>query len=194
MSSLIFWLRGLLYGSIPAEFESAYDLEESVRRLAAATGTGRSFFSWLAQQRAVGTVTETHVELYRFGPFDILLMGMFVKLYFRGRFERRSGHTTLTGRFTMHPLGKVNVTNWLGFVPLTVIASAIVIGFRWWCVVLVAMGTFSLGCTIVWIGRCISRDDPAWLSKVIENALSRELPSNEQKYGSDRHACEIADT
>lgn len=44
-------VRQFLYGSTPAEFKSAFSLEESVERLRAATK--RSSFSALAQSAAV---------------------------------------------------------------------------------------------------------------------------------------------
>src|SRR5207253_733828 len=91
-----------LYGSMPVEFGSQFDLEESVRRLRSATS--RFYFSaFLIKQAAVGRVTARHVSLQRAIPF----VSNSFKPFFRGSFQQAGSRVLLTGRFTLHPLVKV---------------------------------------------------------------------------------------
>src|ERR1700722_19610501 len=100
------WLWRLLYEAQPAEFRSAYGLEESVERLRAATK--RSVFSALAETTAVGKVSEQSVRLQRVIP----MVGNSFKPFFLGRFEVSEGRVLLVGRFTMLPIVKVFMTFW----------------------------------------------------------------------------------
>jgi hypothetical protein len=58
-SSKVRWLFRLIYGSVPAEFESAFDIDESVKRLSAVT---RSWFAiWISGPVTQGEVAKDFV-------------------------------------------------------------------------------------------------------------------------------------
>src|ERR1700722_17460635 len=99
----------LLYGSVPAQWECAYRLEESVARLRAATR--RSVFSMLTEPAAVGKVTELRLSLQR---VIHMVRNSFQPCLF-GQFVTRDGRVFLTGRFTMHVMVKVFMSFWFGF-------------------------------------------------------------------------------
>jgi hypothetical protein len=83
-----------LYGSIPAVFESDFDLDASVERLAHATE--RSFLGSLMRgQAAEGEVSRHEVFLKR----RILLIPNFYAPCFVGAFTEREGKVLLAGRF-----------------------------------------------------------------------------------------------
>jgi len=162
-----------LYGSTPAEFESQFDLEESIRRLASATlrVSGSSF---LTKQVAVGKVTERHVSLQRVIP----MVGNSFKPFFRGSFQQVGNRVLLMGCFTLHPLAKVFGTIWFGFIVFTTvfatvlaIASAINGKPCYWWFPFFGVGMFALGRGLVAVGKWFARNDTRWLSDVIQNAL-----------------------
>jgi hypothetical protein len=109
---MIQWLGRLLYESTPAEFRSAFGMEESVERLQAATK--RSAFSAIGEAAAVGKVSPDLVRLQRVTP---MVRNSF-KPFFVGRFESRDGITLLTGQFGMSLFTKIFMTFWLGMVAL----------------------------------------------------------------------------
>jgi hypothetical protein len=113
------WFWRLLYESTPAEFQSAFGLEESVERLRAATK--RSVFSALSETAAVGKVSETSVRLQRVIP----MFGNSFKPFFLGRFQKSEGKVLLVGRFTMPLAVKAFMTFWLGMVALISIGMLI---------------------------------------------------------------------
>jgi hypothetical protein len=98
---MIRWLRRFLYESTPAEFRSAYGIEESVARLQAATK--RSAFSAIGEAAAVGKVSRDGVRLQRVTP---MVRNSF-KPFFVGRFKSRDGVTLLSGRFGMSLFTKI---------------------------------------------------------------------------------------
>src|SRR5437016_13971963 len=106
---MIGWFLDLIYGSYRAEFESDFDLCESIQRLSAATS--RSVFSAWTHQAAVGKVSESRVSLQRVIPF----FGNAGKPFFVGEFVVRNGRTILSGRFTLHWSAKVFMSGWFGF-------------------------------------------------------------------------------
>jgi hypothetical protein len=177
VSSMISRLRSWVYGSVPVEFKSAYDLEESVRRLTAATG-GSIF-----RARVVGTVTQSRVFLLRFVPFDFFLnIAVFIRPVFTGQFEQWNDHVVLKGRFKIHPVGRMYLVSTLGLMPLAVvIVPAHVMGRVEWLFVLFALGALSLSIALVWLGRWLSRNDLSCLSQFIVSALSKESLSSELK-------------
>jgi hypothetical protein len=172
------WKRMLdfLYGSTPVEFESQFDLEESVRRLASATRRW-PFGLFAIKQSAVGRVTARKVYLERVIP----LVGNSFKPFFHGSFELVGGHVRLTGRFGFHPLVKVFMTFWFGFVVLWILfvtAHTIARLFDgkpclWW-LPFAGVGMFLAGLGLVAVGKWFARNDVRWLSTVIREALSRE--------------------
>lgn len=166
---MIQWLGRLLYESIPAEFRSAYGIEESVERLQAATK--RSAFSALGETTAVGKVSPDEVRLQRVTP---MVRNSF-KPFFVGRFERRDGITLLTGRFGMSPFTKIFMTFWLGMVALFGVGflvgslSATASYPRQ-----IVIGPFLMlvaGLGLVALGKWFARNDVAWLTGVIGRAL-----------------------
>jgi hypothetical protein len=166
---MIKWLGRLLYESTPAEFRSAYGIEESVARLQAATK--RSAFSAIGEAAAVGKVSPGQVRLQRVTP-----MGRnSFKPFFVGRFESRDGITLLTGQFGMSLFTKMFMTFWLGLVALFGVGflvgslSATASYPRQ-----VVIGPFLMliaGLGLVALGKWFARHDVAWLTGVIGRAL-----------------------
>lgn len=159
----------MLFESTPAEFRSAFDLAESVVRLRAATK--RSAFASLGGEAAVGKVTEERVRLQRVIP---MVRNSFQPI-FVGRFERRGGHVVLAGTFTMAPLVKFVMTFW--FAMLGGFAFAALLGAfhpQGPYALLFRLQPFLMICFgfgIVAAGKWFARNDAAWLSRVIDEAL-----------------------
>jgi len=161
-------LINFIYGSTPAEFKSAFGLNESVVRLRAATR--RSAFGVFGQQAAAGPVGESRVRLQRVIP----MVGNGFKPFFVGRFEVRGETVYLTGRFTMLGFVKAFMTVWLG----SVLAFGIWFGARSintqggdWIPVLAGFGMFGAGVALIGFGKWLGRNDARWLSNVIHTAL-----------------------
>jgi hypothetical protein len=173
---MIRWFWNLVYGSVPAEFQSSYGLDQSVRRLADATG--RSVFSALTRQRAVGTVKASKVSLQRVIPF----IGNSFKFFFIGQFQNRDGRTVLVGRFTMHWFVKAFMSIWFGFIALWTLFAIAALPFHIskdnWFAPLFGVGMFAAGIALVWVCRWFSRNDVAWLSNVVSSALDGQPPNN----------------
>jgi hypothetical protein len=164
-------LFDLLYGSVPAQWECAYGLDESVARLRAATR--KSVFSMLTEPAAVGKVTELRVSLQRVIP---MVRNSF-KPFFFGQFVTRDGRVFLTGRFTMHVMVKVFMSFWFGFLALAVIgsvASALLApagrgpGFLF---LVFPLGMCAFGLGLVRFGTWLARNDVQWLTDVIRGAI-----------------------
>ena len=167
---------GLLFGSIPARFESDFTLEESIERLSAATQplAFGSFF----EEGAVGEVTESRVVLQRVIP----AVGNSFKPFFKGSFRLENERVVLDGRFTMLLFVKiftgVFVAFSLFFAALGIVQSAqgdpkghgiAIVG--------TAMAAFCM--VLVWLSRWLARNDVQWLSSLITTALCKEpLPSS----------------
>jgi hypothetical protein len=159
----------MLFESTPAEFRSAFDLAESVERLRLATK--RSAFASLDETAAVGHVAEHRVRLQRVIP---MVRNSF-KPIFVGRFERRGGGIVLTGRFSMSPVVKVVMTFWFGMVGMFALVALLggvapngphALLFR-----LQPLLMIGLGFAIVAAGKWFARNDAAWLSDVMTEAL-----------------------
>jgi hypothetical protein len=103
---MIHWFINLLYGRLPAKFESAFSLEESVQRLGAVIEPSPS----ITREVAVGTVCEDRVSLERAIPF----VGNSFKPLFIGKFHRLDGRIILSGQFTIPWWVKVFMTFWFG--------------------------------------------------------------------------------
>jgi hypothetical protein len=169
---MIQWLGRLLYESTPAEFRSAFGMEESVERLQAATK--RSAFSAIGEAAAVGKVSPDLVRLQHVTP---MVRNSF-KPFFVGRFESRDGITLLTGQFGMSLFTKIFMTFWLGMVAL------FGVGFLVGSLNATApyprqivIGPFLMliaGLALVALGKWFARNDVAWLTGVIGRAL--EVP------------------
>ena len=162
------WLTDLWLGSAPVEFESSFGLHDSVERLKAATR--RSVFSSMAQQEAVGTVSKSRVSLQRVIP----MVGNSFKPFYRGRFVERNGKVILTGRFSMNRLIKAFMALWFGglaFFVLLGLLSLVRQPQKAVVPALAGVGITAAGVALVWFGKWLSRNDPAWLSDVIRGAL-----------------------
>ena len=168
--SMIRWFKDLLYGSVPATFESAYSLEESVQRLSGATR--RSMFSALTTEAAVGRVSAHRVSLQRVTPF---FRNSF-KPYFIGRFEDQRGKIVLTGQFTAPWFTKAFMTFWLGFCAVWTAAVTIAVLVSPETPKIMPFGgalMFALGCAFVSFAKKLSAKDVPWLSQLIQTALSK---------------------
>jgi hypothetical protein len=162
----------LLYGSTEAEFMSSVGLEESVQRLRSATS--RWSLSALTRQRAVGRVKETGVSLQRAIPF----VGNSFKPFFTGRFEERDGKVALVGQFRMLMFVRIFLSIWFGFaVVWTIMATAsVIIHHSDPSLLLAGLAVVFCGLTILIFGKWLARNDIAWLSAVIQRALSNSIP------------------
>jgi hypothetical protein len=166
---MLHWVSGLLYESSPAEFRSAYSVDESIQRLSAATSRwGLS----LGETQAVGKVSAELVRLRR----EIPMVRNGYKPFFVGRFETRDGGTVLIGHFGMSAFAKMFTTIWLGMAALFT-AGFLAAGFSatnsnpvWLPIVPLIMLVAGLG--FVRLGKWFARNDVAWLSGVITKALS----------------------
>ena len=165
------WLSDLLYGSVTAEFESRFGLQESVSRLSAAT---RRFAFLTLQQVAVGRISKDRVFLHRAVPFFRNTHAR----YFFGEFNERNGRIVLSGRFTTSRFIKAFETVWFGGVAAgTSIAAWQVwaLGRGAWWSPLVGIAMLAFGVANLWFGKWLSRNDIPWLSKVIQEALSASV-------------------
>jgi hypothetical protein len=163
-----------LYGSV-ADFESAVGLEESVKRLSAATE--RSVLGAWTHQAAIGRVSTNRVSLQRVIPF----VGNSFKPCYIGKFRQINGRVVLTGRFTMLWWVKAFMTFWFGFCILWTALAMLPLLARdphtWW---FPFAGAGMLAAVVAFVALCkrLSRNDVPWLSKVIEDALSKEPPNS----------------
>lgn len=148
------------------EFPSAYGLTESVGRLKGATR--RSVLSDMAHQSAVGRVSERRVRLQRCIP----LIGNAIKPFFFGRFVERDGAVVLVGQFRMLWVTRVFFVVWFGVLTVGTISWAVAREPHRWaavggCLVMYAAGALAIG-----LGKWFSRNDVAYLSGVIRDALA----------------------
>jgi hypothetical protein len=164
------WLSDMLYGSVPAVFESHFGLEESVARLSAAT---RRFVLLPMQPAAVGRVSKDRVSLRRATPF----VGNSFAPFFSGAFvERDDGRAVLFGHFTLHWSVKAFMTLWLGACLFWTSVAALTLAAardpRAWWLPLAGVAMLGFGVGLVWFCRWLARNDIAWLSSVIRDSLS----------------------
>jgi hypothetical protein len=182
---VIRWFMDLLYASAPVEFESLFDVDQSVRRLADATG--RTVFAAVLQQRAVGKVSASRVSLQRVIPF---VTNSF-KPYFIGEFRVSDHRVVLSGKFTMHWSSKLFMSFWFSFCVFWTLAvtTAVVIGDAEWWVPFMGVGLMCAGVGLVWLGKWFARNDVAWLSSVIRESLGG--PSNNDRLEPDRRPARL---
>jgi hypothetical protein len=110
------WPFNLLYGSVAVEFESRFELEKSVARLAAAT---RRFAFMRSTHVAVGEVSQTWVPLHRVMP---LVRNPFA-VHFVGEFREQQNRVVLTGSFEVRWVVQIFMTIWLAFAFIGGVAS-----------------------------------------------------------------------
>jgi len=166
------WLFAPIYGGIPVEFESAFNIDEAVERLSAVS-------KWFAICRPLpeGDVSKHFVSLHKpYLLFTFDFRGGF-EPYFKGEFSEADGRVRLLGRFTLGLFAKVFATVWLGFLVLwtsITMRSLFIADPRTWWFPFVGAGMFALGVAYVAIAKWSARDDIRWLSERIENALSKK--------------------
>lgn len=155
----------------PVEFESAYGLDNSVERLRAATS--RWIFSALAQEAAVGKVTESRVSLQRVIP----MVGNSFKPFFVGHFVQSDGKVKLIGRFTINWFVKIFMAVWFGGIGFFIVGGivAAIRAPRMTAFPLTAIGMLAFGVGLLYLGAWFSRNEVAWLSDVIRGALSARV-------------------
>jgi len=138
-----------------------------VARLKAATKSWSLFR--VAEQAAVGRVSETRVSLRRVIP----MFGNSFKPVFTGRFGQANGQVVLTGRFGLSWFVKLFMAYWFGFCALFVLVSlpAAAQGSAAAVTPLAGVGMFALGLGMTRLFAWFSRGDPAWLTQVIRTAL-----------------------
>jgi hypothetical protein len=164
-------ITGFLYGSTSVDFDSAYSVDESVRRLSAATES--SSLKALANQAAVGSVTESKVSFQRSIP---LIRNSF-KPFFVGTFLHRDGGATLSGVFRMHRAVQIFMTFWFGFCLLwTAITTVGTMAHPQNPPILPLFGLGMIvgGVVLVLVGKWFARNDIEWLSGVINKALNAD--------------------
>jgi hypothetical protein len=107
------WPFDLIYGGIPAEFESDFNIEDSVKRLSA---VAKEFPIRNRRQFAQGEVSKSFVHIsrpYSLSPFAVDFRGGF-EPHFKGEFSEVDGRVTLSGRFTLGTFTKTFATVWFG--------------------------------------------------------------------------------
>jgi hypothetical protein len=183
------WFFDLLYGSIPAEFQSAFDSAESARRLLAVT---RTFGVFAKQAVAAGDVSKEHVWLCKACPFLTLDFRGGLGPHFKGDFCEIDGRAKLSGMFTLGLFAKVFWTVWfcglLVCIGLMTYASLLSGDPHPWWFPFAGLGMFSLGVAHVVVGKWFARDDIRWLSNVIEGALSDRHPMADGARHIEPHA------
>jgi len=178
--NIISGIARILFSSEPAEFASAFSLDESVARLDLARG---SALSSIARESATGTVGESRVVLKRVIP---LVRNSF-KPYFVGRFEQRAAGVVLVGRFTMHWSVKLFMIIWLGLCLLwtAMAASDVVHQSKQWFMPVIGVGMFSLGVAFVRLCQWFSRKDPIWLAEFMRRALTGQAAAEKMTETSE---------
>jgi hypothetical protein len=161
----------LLYGETPADFESAFDLHESIKRLSEVSQP-TTLFGVVTRQAAVGEVTKRGVSLQMMIPF---FRNSF-KPFYVGQFQVIDGRVVLTGCFTMHWSVKAFMTMWFGFCALWIAGSVTVAAVdpSAWLLPCAGMAMFVAGCAIVAFGKKLSAGDATWLTTLIQQALAEE--------------------
>jgi hypothetical protein len=165
---MVRWFFKFLYGSIPIRFVSPYSVQESITRLSAVVKP--SVLNSFSGQCAVGTVTGKKVRIQRVIP----LVGNAWKPFFYGAFSAAETGAVLEGAFKFSTFTRVFMSIWFGFIAFwTLLATAAVLSKLpsdfWFPLFGVAM--FAAGIGMVRVGKWFARNDIAWLSQLIVQAL-----------------------
>ena len=117
------------------------------------------------------------VRLRRMIPF---VKNAFKPIYI-GEFREINARVVPKGQFTMHGWAKAFMTFWLGFCRLSTVLAIVLLWVRdpnsgWFP--FAGMGMFTAGVAFVALCKRIARNDAPWLSKVIQDALSKETPNH----------------
>ena len=162
------WFVQFLYGSTPVRFSSPYSALESKARLSAVVKP--SIFHSFLGQCAVGIVTEERVRVQRVIPF----VGNSFKPFFYGSISASATGSVLEGVFKFSLFTRIFMTFWFGFIAIwTLLATAIVLTkspSEFWFP-LSGVGMFAAGLGGVGLGKWFARNDIAWLTQIIVQAL-----------------------
>ena len=165
---MVRWFFQFLYGSIPVRFTSPYSAREAMARLSAVVKP--SVLSSFSGQCAVGTVTKKKVRIQRVIP----LVGNAWKPFFYGSFSAAGTGAVLEGAFKFSAFTRVFMSIWFGFIAFwTLLATATVLTKSpsdFWFP-LFGVGMFAAGIGMVGAGKRFARNDVAWLTQVIVQAL-----------------------
>jgi len=173
----LIWNR--IYGSTPAVFESAYDLEESVRRLQAVTV---SPLKSSLMEVMYGEVRDEHVSLRRLSAPESYLDDIFsrnirfnLEPYYYGSFQQTEQGVILMGKFSMSLGEKI----WIHFL-FSLFLYSIINGMfqlrynNWWNNLYLLGYVFAILAyfnTLYFFAKKPPEDIP-WLMKKISEALS----------------------
>jgi len=165
---MVRWFFQLLYGSIPARFVSDCSTPEAMARLSAVVKP--SVLSSFAGECAVGTVTEKKVRIQRVIP----LVGNAWKPFFYGSFSAAGSGTVLEGTFKFSLFTRAFMSFWFGVVAFWTLLTKVAVfanspSALWFP--LFGVGMFAVGIGMVRVGKWFARNDIAWLSRVIAQAL-----------------------
>ncbi|MFZ0500499.1 MAG: hypothetical protein WAU49_09630 [Steroidobacteraceae bacterium] len=151
-------------------------------RLKAATR--RSVFQAMARQAAVGKVSAQRVALQRAMP----MFGNSFKPFFIGRFIEREGRVFLVGQFRVVLPVRIFMAFWFGVLALMALLSVTRApsSHARWAGLLAAIGMATLGMAMVAFGKWLARNDPAWISAIIEGALSAAKAPTPLRPAADR--------
>ena len=165
---MVRWFFQFLYGSIPVRFESPYSAPEAMARLSAVVKP--SVLSSLVAECAVGTVTSKKVRLQRVIP----LVGNAWKPFFYGSFSAAATGSVLEGTFKFSVFTRIFMSVWFSFIAFwTLLATGTVLTkspSQFWFP-LFGVGMFAVGIGMVRTGKWFARNDVAWLTRVIGQAL-----------------------
>lgn len=165
---MVRWFFQFLYCAIPVRFVSPYSAHEAMARLSAVVKP--SVLSSFSGQCAVGTVTEKKVRIQRVIP----LVGNAWKPFFYGSFSASGTGAVLEGAFKFSVFTRAFMSIWFGFIALwTLLATATVLTKSpsdFWFP-LFGVGMFAAGVAMVRAGKWFARNDVAWLTEVIVQAL-----------------------
>ena len=153
-------------------FATELSIEQAVSRLREVTA--RSALHSLLREKAAGKVTEHRVSLQRAIPF---VRNSF-KPFFVGRFYAAQGKAELRGVFTMNWFVKVFMSFWFGFCVLWTLLSFVAVAEKpteLWFFPLAGLGMLVAGTALVQVGKWCSRNDRAYLSRVITEALAKNV-------------------
>lgn len=165
-----------LYSKFNINYKSRYPISESVSRLKAVIRSGWNPFKFRAG--VYGKVSEDRVRLYRVIPF---VNNSFIPI-FVGSFKRVDASVVLSGYFSMHLFVKIFMTVWFTGVISGSVLMAIQVyreqesgkAFVITPALLIPIIMVLFGIFLVKLGKWFSRNDIAYISRVVEDALNEK--------------------
>ena len=163
----VIWDR--IYGSTTAVFESAYDLEESVRRLQAAAVS--STWPSIIKKVMYGNVSIKRVDLCRLPRRFSLEFDL--EPDFQGFFQQTQQGVILVGKFSLSLNRKIGTSFSICLLlPFAIFFGCIDTGDNiWWSIVPTLLIIFSIFYKLYYRAKLPS-EDIHWLTKKISEALS----------------------